>query len=280
MHHPIYRGYRLVRLDEVRHFPHGVQADWYITGPRGTELRPNRKGQITVMYNGKRLSKHARHVCLECIHGTLKHNMTVDEINNNHKDWSISNLQWLTAAENIRKQNKLNRQGAKGRKIQNTTTGHVYLSLSEAAHKNQVSKTAICTALRNGTQCLSSAWAYVNDADDDDEVWKYYKNTNWQVSTKGRVQNMYGRKFRGRLLRAGEKARVVSIEGKTVYVHRMVYEVFKGEIPSSLVVCHAEGVFLQDGTYRNYVEDLHLGTQSQNVVESHHYRKTGLQLPV
>lgn len=48
--------------------------------------------------------------------------------------------------------------------------------------------------------------------------------------------------------------------GKPILVHRLIYQLFKGEIPAGLVVRH-----LNDIPYDNRLENLELGTQADNM---------------
>ena len=76
------------------------------------------------------------------------------------------------------------------------------------------------------------------------ELWRQFRNTDLIVSTDGRVfNNRLGRNVQPRVRGGKYHAVDVVLDGQrtTLYVHRMVLEVFSGPCPDGMEGCHADG---------------------------------------
>lgn len=92
-----------------------------------------------------------------------------------------------------------------------------------------------------------------------EEIFKLYKDTSfhgngakWEISNFGRVKKngeIYEPVFTGDYYRIGP-----------AFVHRIVYELFKGEIPEGYVVDH-----IDTNTKNNHVDNLRACSQSENL---------------
>ena len=211
---------------------------------------------------------------------------TVDHINNDYKDNRLENLQWMMWSENSRKGQayavaKTNDCGGrKGRPIflsdeQNNISEFrsvecaakylIKLKSSNAQVKTIAAKITRVLKYPNRTVYGHS----VKDAsqqDIQDETWKPYDD--YFVSSKGRIMGKFKQLLHPQALRNGSKYTTAFVNGKRQYIHRLVYTAFNGTIPDDLHVLHDDNAPLtKNGTYRNYVEDLKLGTRSENMKE-------------
>lgn len=92
-----------------------------------------------------------------------------------------------------------------------------------------------------------------------EEIFKLYKDTSfhgngakWEISNFGRVKKngeIYEPVFTGGYYRIGP-----------AFVHRIVYELFKGEIPEGYVVDH-----IDTNVRNNHIDNLHACSQSENL---------------
>ena len=153
-----------------------------------------------------------------------------DNSNNNH----ITNMQWLSPSDNARKGQ------IKTIEIKNTIVDVKKVILPESY---------------------------------SDEIWKKLvldgKEMKYQISNRGRIKNSNGITY-GSLLR-GKKYRYTSLsfgkDGSAVkyYLHHLVWIAFNGPIESGKIILHDDFAPLHpDGTYRNWLEDLRIGTHSEN----------------
>ena len=99
-------------------------------------------------------------------------------------------------------------------------------------------------------------------------VIKRYRNTDYYVSSDGRVASMKSKKWLRCSIVKGYKYIKIKVDGKrkNVYVHRMVAECFLGE--STLEVNHIDG-----NKMNNNVENLEYATHKDNM---EHAYKNGL----
>lgn len=109
-----------------------------------------------------------------------------------------------------------------------------------------------------------------------DEVWVPYMTI--EVSNYGRVKRRNGTITIGCLLR-GKRYRYVtfSVDGKKIreYVHFLVYKAFNPTHEKTMgIILHDDNAPKHpDGSYRNYLQDLRVGTHSENMREFHQHRK-------
>lgn len=96
----------------------------------------------------------------------------------------------------------------------------------------------------------------------DGKEFRRYKETKYFVSSDGEIFSERSNAILKPLKRkVGIKSYYyIDIEGRHINVHRMVYEVWKGDIPSGMVVRH-----LNDVSSDNRIENLKLGTQKDNI---------------
>lgn len=113
---------------------------------------PHYKGYLNVKCHGKIMKKHR--VIMEAFYG--KSNLTVDHIDGDKTNNSISNLEYVTNAENIRRSHKL---GLRKKGILETTekqkkkvlwNNKVYDSAKELSLSLGLSKSACTVAIKRG----------------------------------------------------------------------------------------------------------------------------------
>jgi hypothetical protein len=139
------------------------------------------------------------------------------------------------------------------------------------------SLTKICNQIKSSigsnTICFGCKWESAVEQFNN-EVWIPYNigAASIEVSNKGRIKTRLGTITLGNPSRNKQKYRSFSYRetntsssGK-IYVHQLVYRAFNGEIPDGFVVMHDDNSPLDsNGTYRNWLEDLSLGSQSENM---------------
>ena len=116
----------------------------------------------------------------------------------------------------------------------------------------------------------------------ENEEWKFIphkfylnmKEQSYSISTFGRVKGPHGIISFQNKNRNGSKYKSITLgtvnKNKKYYIHRVLWETFYGIIPDGYDICHDDNAPLnKDGSYRNYLEDLHLGTRSENMKEYH-----------
>ena len=193
-------------------------------------------GYISITYAQTPKNYQITHIMLSSAFPHVQRNQTVDHMDDNPLNHTITNLQWLSQSENARK-------GAK----------------------------------TSSKKPIQQAFTL------PEEVWKPLAITEhtvgmYMVSNRGRVKNTITVSTGTRL--RGKKYRYFPIavsKGKYVkyYVHHLVYLTFHGPIDDGCIVLHDDTVPLNDdGTYRNWAEDLCLGNQTENNHE-HHTEKRG-----
>ena len=128
------------------------------------------------------------------------------------------------------------------------------------------------------------SFKFAEQPDLEGEIWSAPCEINGvmiRVSTKGRVTTIHGVKTDGH---ASGNYRKVIINKQALYIHVVIYRVWylKGApIPEGKVVMHVgltkEERRSNNGTERSYIEDLVLGTHSENLRQDYEERKAKRQ---
>ena len=236
-------------------------------------------------------------------------NETVDHINDDPTNSCAYNLQWMTNSDNCRKgqiksvrnsnQNggrngtpvimkKPDPKDEKNRKkaVPIATFRNITLAAKlikdnglSNANDNKTIETKISRSIHYDKH---SAYGFFYDAFNNDlehEIWKeldnkHINNENVKVfvSNFGRAKDNYKTCYRQNIIRI--KYKQIHINGKHYYIHRLVWYAFYGDIPKGMEILHDDTAPLnEDGTYRNYLEDLRLGTRSENMKEHYEEKK-------
>jgi len=198
-------------------------------------------GYINLTNSKNNKNYQITHVMLLSVFPHITRNQTVDHIDDDPLNQDIKNLQWLSHSENCKK----------GAKI--TSRNPLQASFTTSA-----------------------------------EIWKplpitEYTAKTYMISNHGRIKNTItinnGTRLRGKKYRY---TRVAVAKGEYVkyYMHHLVHLTFHGEITDVSIVLHDDTAPLNDdGTYRNWAEDLRLGSKKENNIEYHSEKRTRVHTP-
>jgi hypothetical protein len=197
---------------------------------------------ISLSYDKKSYKFMLSHVILASVFSHNNINETVDHINDDSKDNHIDNLQWLSYSDNAKK----------GRQKQ----------------------------LDNGIVQKHNIESVVNYPN---EVWRRV-NSFTEVSNYARIKRrdkdiVYGHVVRGKKYRqATVKFEIDGLPhvSRKYYVHQIVWTAFNGVVPEDKIILHDDTVPLVDGTYRNWLCDLRLGTRTENNIEHNEQKRVAL----
>lgn len=232
----------------------------------------------------------------------------VDHIDNNGTNSVITNLQWMSRSENSKKAVKAPKKERIGKPIYMLSKDGEnklaeFATIAQAARhvKNQLgletneatmqTKIGECTKENSKrTTAYGYRWSFVEMPDLEGEIWKPFDlgAVTVQVSNRGRVKNHNGIISKGGAnIRTNQKYRSIgyctesgTTNAKSIYVHQLVYRAFKGEIPEGMVVMHDDKAPLEDGLYRNWAEDLTVGTNSENMKSAAQEKRNRLETGV
>lgn len=267
------------------------------------------KGQYTLSNNKKERHTYQEiHLALASAFPSVTPKKTVDHIDNNHKNNHIFNLMWMSLSENSKKGQKKSVKSAsinggrngkfivmkkpianaeKSRK--NTESIGTFKSIEKCSRyiienvidkdKKPKQKTVASKIRRSINSYKNTAYGYYFDKvvfHIADEEWKQHPfNKKCSVSTHGRVKNAHGDISQQKKMRYGGKYKQVGFNKSNTYVHKLVWETWVGKIPKHLDIMHDDTAPLNpDGTYRNWLCDLSLGTRSENMKSFHKFYNT------
>ena len=290
-------GYQIMFFDDK-------DKSYQIKGPNSVDLC-SRYGCSKVAYQGQYINITNTHLMLSSAFPNQEPDETVDHINDDPDDNRLINLEWMSRSENSRKGQiksvkKTNENG--GRKgvyvemFRDDVKIGCFRSIDKAAkyiiahwvafRKRPDSKvpqlktvgSKIRRALNdnNKQRPYGMLFKKVPPRMIDEEVWKEVPHSFYptqiegiyQISTRGRLKGPYGF-HRPVKNRNGAKYSSIYINTR-IYVHRLLWETFNGPVPSGFEILHDDDAPLNpDGSYRNWLEDLRLGTRSENMREFH-----------
>lgn len=242
---------------------------------------------------------HQAHIVLSSAFPTICPLYTIDHINEDHADNRVTNLMWMEQSENSRKGQK------KSVKNSNANGGrkgkYVIMRKPDPTDKKSRDKSIAIGSFRSIDKCsqfiidnviqkdakpnLKTVSAKIHRAIDIPKytAYKYYydmfeiqiENEEWkpypglpayQVSTHGRFRNSHGIIAPQIKSRNGANYKQVSFNDSKKYIHRLVWEAWIGEIPEGMDIMHDdEAPKYEDGSYRNWLCDLSIGTRSENM---------------
>lgn len=278
-----------------------------VRSKRGKQLKQSPE---RITYNIKSKVYCTTHLMMASAFPDIEPNENVDHIDNNSTNSVITNLQWLSRSDNSKKATKAPQKERIGKSVymvspDDDTIIAEFETIVKAARyirsmPTNVSKASEATMQTKIGECTKEnskrktaygyKWRLVEIPDLDDEVWKSIKlgAVEVQVSNRGRYINNNGIITKGGAnLRTNQKYRCVgycteSSTNKTnsIYMHILVYRAFKGEIPEGMVVMHDDKAPLEDGLYRNWAEDLTVGTPSENMRSAAQEKRNRLETGV
>ncbi len=253
--------------------------------------------------NGEAINYLQTHIAVASAFPDIPPLETIDHIDNDPTNNSITNLMWLDRSTNSRKGQiksveNINKNGGKnGRFIlmkqppqdnKNNREASITIGLFKNMDKcaqfiidkiiQKDEKPQLKTVAAKISRAISipqyKAYGFYFDDYEikiDNEEWKFHPiYTKYAISTHGRCKNSHGIISYEDKCRNGQKYSRVSIEKTHKYIHRLVWETFIGEIPEGLDIMHDDSAPLyEDSSYRNWLIDLSLGTRSENMKSFH-----------
>ena len=253
--------------------------------------------------NGEAINYLQTHIAVASAFPDIPPLETIDHIDNDPTNNTITNLMWLDRSTNSRKGQiksveNINKNGGKnGRFIlmkqppqdnknnrEASITIGIFKNMDKCAQfiidkiiqKDEKPQLKTVAAKISRAISIPQYKAYGFYFDDyeikiDNEEWKFHPiYTKYAISTHGRCKNSHGIISYEDKCRNGQKYSRVSIEKTHKYIHRLVWETFIGEIPEGLDIMHDDSAPLyEDGSYRNWLIDLSLGTRSENMKSFH-----------
>jgi hypothetical protein len=250
------------------------------------------KPQIKLRRDGKDHQKLTYHLTLMAHFPDVPPLYTVDHIDENNQNHHIENLQWLTRAQNTAKSNKLRPRAAK--KVTSKpvlqyeldgTFVQEWPSLIEIERQTGFSCGNISRCIRGefprmygfkwrlkkregSTNLPEEKWGTNDKIREMLESKGMTSNASKKVkvSNMGRVWNARGRKTYGT-----KKGREKYREYTGWNVHQLVWAVWGDREPAeNEFILHDDSQPLDsDGCCSNAIAHLRLGTQSENIIESH-----------
>lgn len=219
-----------------------------------------------------------------------------DHINGDHYDNRLENLQWLTRKKHrikTREQTRSTRKGladGQGKRVKvvcvkgsgdKSKLNKEFLSCYCAASNLGLRPEQISKGARNRTWvCGIYLFEYLTEKLLEGE--KFVHLGAYQVSNRGRVKMKSGKITIGS--KTSSKYRKVRIKifddlvPRNYYVHILMWIGFFGVVPKGKVVMHTDkyNTLDNEGFERNWLEDLSLGTQSENM-QSYNDHRTDLK---
>jgi starvation-inducible outer membrane lipoprotein len=194
-------------------------------------------GYINLKHNSVSQNFKLTHIMIASAFPTIKALDTVDHTDNDPKNHNILNLRWLSSSENARK----------GQSIQ------------------------VKTKKEQPDTLPGEEWKSLPISD--------YTRDHYEVSNRGRVRRIGHGFLNGSRLR-GKKYTYFTITTELnnhvkFYAHQLVFATFHGPLGEGQIILHDDMAPLnEDGTYRNWAEDLRAGSKGENNIEYHSAKRT------
>lgn len=225
---------------EKQIFINGEPTTYYITeNGRLHNKKTNRwyKGsdsggylKYDLRWGNKKYAKFAHRLVAEYFLENLENLPVVNHKDGNKKNNNYTNLEWVSVAEN-----------------------------NQHAYK---------IGLKEKTNSLSSRIKIDEVTFEENTEWKQYQNTNYYISNTGFVKNeKTGNIMKGKITGKGYVEWCFSINGEkhSFLAHRLVYQLFGGELKEGLVINHKDG-----NKQNNNITNLEQVTNTKNILHSYY----------
>ena len=282
-------------------FLNDIKKPCVLKGIRSDDIYLNSRECFKICYNKKIITVKMTHLILASGFPNIEANETVDHVNDDPTDSRLVNLQWMSWSENSRKGQKKSvtstnanggRHGIYIEMFFNNEKIGIFRSIDKCAQhiidnhhlfsknvrsvvpKLKTAATKIREAQKRNGSYKGCTFKVINQDTLDGEIWKivphkFYLNQQkdiYEVSTYGRLRGPRGVQY-GESNRKG-KYTAISMNKKKYYIHNIVWETFHGPVEEGKEILHDDSVALNlDGTYKNYLAHLRIGTRSENMIE-------------
>lgn len=266
------------------------------------------RGCYTLSKDGINITYSETHIAVASAFPHITPKETIDHINDDPTDNRISNLMWMERSENSKKGQKKavknsNEKGGRNGKYVIMRKPHltdkkkrdksISIGLFRSVDKcakfiidNVIQKDkkpklgTIASKIRRSISTPHlKAYGYYYDTFEiniDQEEWKSHPECpEYQVSTHGRFRNSHGIISTNKKMRNGSKYSQVGFGTSQKYIHVLVWETWVGPVPEGMDIMHDDTAPLQeDGSYRNWLCDLSIGTRGENMISFHKHKGT------
>jgi hypothetical protein len=264
------------------------------------------KDQFSLFQGVKNLKFNQYRCMLTSAFPNVSPNGQIGKIDYSNTDRSVFNLKWSTVEENSisYQQLSIEKSHDKGGKH----CKYIIIKKKSDEYPNDYTKAIPIGSFRSISKCSSFLQHYMGKTnvtsksieskisrallkpqlsvygfhfetfcnDLSNESWKQIPKslTNsdklYYASNYGRIKNQYGIYLKIFRNSPSSKYNLTNLNQQHIYIHKVIWLTFMGDIPENCEILHDDMVPLnQDGTYRNFLEDLYIGTHSDNMKEYH-----------
>ena len=255
-----------------------VSSESNIRNPDGIIMKPSRQGKVTIVCNTGKISRATYFFSCLAFHGPQPHpTYTVDHIDRNWENNSISNLRWASKELQVKNRNSFNSKGI--RVMYTTSTDNIlFKSIAEAGRHFNIKPNTLRQKLNkhvfvkvpDGTLQRNDLLPEKDSIIRNIPSWILHDNkTEYKASSCGLIY-LENRWTTGSLTGRAVKYFVARVNGKNYLAHRLIAAAFLGKPNNSnqIYVNHKNG----DGENNN-INNLEWSSPSEN---SEHAVSTGL----
>lgn len=267
-----------------------------IRNAKTKQLFSTKRDGIGLSGNGTRIHLLRYRICLASFFpDEIPHNINdydVDHIDGNHSNNALSNLQWLSKSDHSKKTRKQEKRdykiSSRGKPVKvikvkgdgnKNHSGRIFFTVHDAARKLNLGIGSISKSAHKGNWVQGMyKFEFVLEPYLEGEVFKPIGE--YEISNRGRLKNKFGEISRGSKMtlskyRCTQIKLECDVKSRQYLIHVLVWIAFNGPIPKGKVVMHNDSYNTLDdeGYERNWLEDLSLGTQSENIQSYHDNRQ-------
>lgn len=287
-------------------FVNNKEKPFTIRNIKRNKIIKSHYGYYTLAKDSINITYSETHIAVASAFPHITPKETIDHINDDPTDNRITNLMWMERSENSKKgqkkavNNSNSNGGRRGKYVtmrkpdltdKNNRDKSIPIGLFRSVDKcaqfiidnviQKDNKPQLKTAAAKIRRAISTphlkAYGYYYDEFEiniAEEEWKQHPECpEYQVSTHGRFRNSHGIISHQNRGRNGAKYSLVGFGTSNKYIHKLVWETWIGPIPEGMDIMHDDTAPLQeDGSYRNWLCDLSIGTRKENMVSFHKHK--------